>query len=305
MGRLEPECQGADGICAEARRHESEVQVMNENEAGAAPEAPVGGATAQAAATASPEPPRAKRNDGAKIVFAAVIALAAAGAVMLFLQYRQASPAAEPEPARSMRAPASPALQATPVPGTPEASAVAGVPAGAAPESRIEPPPQPPPTAQPGSETGVPPAASPRPAPTFEAKSIPPPASQAPASTPRPRPKPATPAAPPAGRGSAPPAAPAPRPEPPRAASAPAAAAIPVTREPLVFPREAAARGIESGSVRARLLIDAAGNVKEVRIQESRPARHFDREATRSLSRWQFNPGAEDRTYDVEISFSR
>ncbi len=81
--------------------------------------------------------------------------------------------------------------------------------------------------------------------------------------------------------------------------------ATPVSRAALNYPLAAVNRGIERGTVRARLSIDAAGSVKEVNILTSEPAHVFDREAIRSLTEWKFNPGADNRTYEIEIGFKR
>jgi TonB family protein len=78
-----------------------------------------------------------------------------------------------------------------------------------------------------------------------------------------------------------------------------------VAREQPEFPRDAARQGVESGAVRARLTINAAGDVTNVAIVQARPLRVFDRAVTNALSRWKFNPGAEGRTYETEVSFSR
>ena len=76
-----------------------------------------------------------------------------------------------------------------------------------------------------------------------------------------------------------------------------------LSREQPDFPREAVRAGIGSGSVRARMVIDAAGGVSNVVILEARPARVFDRSVSQALQRWKFNPGAEGRTYETEINF--
>jgi TonB family protein len=78
-----------------------------------------------------------------------------------------------------------------------------------------------------------------------------------------------------------------------------------VVREQPEFPRDAARQGVESGAVRARLTINAAGDVTNVAILQARPLRVFDRSVTNALSRWKFNPGADGRTYDTEVNFQR
>ena len=91
----------------------------------------------------------------------------------------------------------------------------------------------------------------------------------------------------------------------PPALAAPTRDATPVSRSPVNFPVAAITRGIERGVVRARLTINAAGSVTAVRVVSSDPPRIFDREATRSLEEWKFNPGADNRSYDIEIEFKR
>ena len=73
----------------------------------------------------------------------------------------------------------------------------------------------------------------------------------------------------------------------------------------LSFPAEAAARGIDIGRVKARLTIDAAGNVTHVQVLEARPRRFFDEEAARSLREWKFDRGPANRQYVADIEFKR
>jgi protein TonB len=81
--------------------------------------------------------------------------------------------------------------------------------------------------------------------------------------------------------------------------------ATPVSRSMPAFPPAAAAQGIRSGTVRARLDIDAAGHVTHVEVLSSDPPRVFDQEAIRTLNRWRFNTGADGRRYDAELEFRR
>ena len=95
-------------------------------------------------------------------------------------------------------------------------------------------------------------------------------------------------------------AAPTARPVPPKEV---ASAVTVISREQPDFPRDAIRAGIESGSVRARVIINAAGSASSVVIIEARPTRVFDRSVTQALLRWKFNPGADGRTYETEINF--
>lgn len=133
-----------------------------------------------------------------------------------------------------------------------------------------------------------------------------------------PAPVAAAPAPAPAQTAAAPQPAPA-RPTPPpqdTLARAPqptaAAPAIPaansvtvVSRAAPDFPRDAVRAGVDSGTVRARLIIDSGGNVTSVNIIEARPPRVFDRTVRDTLARWKFNAGADNRSYDTEIEFRR
>jgi protein TonB len=93
---------------------------------------------------------------------------------------------------------------------------------------------------------------------------------------------------------------------PPRPATTPApAVARLVSRVDPEFPREAVQAGTESGSVKARLTLDAAGNVAGVEVIEAFPRRVFDRAVVRALSQWRYSEGAAGRLVDVEIAFKR
>jgi protein TonB len=77
----------------------------------------------------------------------------------------------------------------------------------------------------------------------------------------------------------------------------------PVSRVEPEFPREAQLASIDKGRVKARLTIDATGEVTRVDIVESNPRRIFDRAVTRSLSQWRYEKGADGRTVEVELDF--
>jgi periplasmic protein TonB len=124
-----------------------------------------------------------------------------------------------------------------------------------------------------------------------------------------------TPAAPPVVAATPPVAAPvvtppvvAPTPAPVAAAPRPAAVSTEtraVSREQPEFPREAAQRGIDSGTVRARAAINAAGEVTGVTILTANPARVFDRAVISAFRNWKFNAGTDNRTFDGEFEFKR
>jgi protein TonB len=78
-----------------------------------------------------------------------------------------------------------------------------------------------------------------------------------------------------------------------------------VTRVEPEFPREATQAGVDKGKVKARMTVDANGEVVRVEILEATPRRIFDRAVTRTLSQWKFNAGPEGRQAEVEIDFTR
>ncbi len=91
----------------------------------------------------------------------------------------------------------------------------------------------------------------------------------------------------------------------PVAAAASAKSALkPIVRDAPEFPKEAMTEGFSSGTVKARVTVDAAGKVAGIEILDAQPRRVFDRAVRAALWRWQFEPGAPDRTAEVEIAFS-
>jgi TonB family protein len=73
----------------------------------------------------------------------------------------------------------------------------------------------------------------------------------------------------------------------------------------LNFPAEAAARGITKGVVKARMTIDAAGNVTRVEVIRADPPRFFDEEARRSGRNWKFDRGPPNRQFIADIEFGK
>ena len=76
-----------------------------------------------------------------------------------------------------------------------------------------------------------------------------------------------------------------------------------VSRSAPAYPVEGIRQGISSGFVKARLSIDANGNVTDVNILETKPIVAFGRETRLTLKQWKFNAGAPNRTYDIELTF--
>jgi periplasmic protein TonB len=78
-----------------------------------------------------------------------------------------------------------------------------------------------------------------------------------------------------------------------------------VSRTDPEFPREAMQAGADKGYVKARMTLDAAGEVTRVDILDARPRRLFDRAVTRSLAQWRYENGPAGRTVEVELEFRR
>jgi protein TonB len=79
----------------------------------------------------------------------------------------------------------------------------------------------------------------------------------------------------------------------------------PVSRVEPEFPREAIIAGADKGRVRARMTVDASGEVTRVEILDAAPRRLFERAVTRTLSQWKFSPGADGRSMEIDIDFHR
>src|SRR5258708_35365197 len=69
------------------------------------------------------------------------------------------------------------------------------------------------------------------------------------------------------------------------------------------FPREADKAGVNDGHVKARMTIDASGEVTRVEVLEATPRRIFDREVVRALSQWRFAKGSDARAMEVDLDF--
>ena len=71
------------------------------------------------------------------------------------------------------------------------------------------------------------------------------------------------------------------------------------------FPREAVQAGADKGMVKARMTVDGSGEVVRVEILEAQPRRVFDRAVVKTLSQWRFKPGANNRTVEIDVNFTR
>ncbi|KQV95640.1 MULTISPECIES: energy transducer TonB [unclassified Roseateles] len=75
-----------------------------------------------------------------------------------------------------------------------------------------------------------------------------------------------------------------------------------VKKVPPEFPAEASKKGISTGSVKAKMTIEADGKVSDVEIVEAEPKRVFDRAVKAALMEWKFEPG-EKATHEVKLVF--
>jgi len=82
-----------------------------------------------------------------------------------------------------------------------------------------------------------------------------------------------------------------------------AADIAPLTRIDPEFPREAISAGAQKGRVKARMTVDASGEVTRVEILDADPRRLFERVVIKTLSQWKFAPGSDGRLMDIEIDF--
>ena len=79
----------------------------------------------------------------------------------------------------------------------------------------------------------------------------------------------------------------------------------PVSRIDPEFPREAMSAGADTGKVKAKMTIDASGEVTRVEIIEANPRRLFDRAVVKTLSQWKFAPGSDGRSMEIDVNFRR
>ncbi|MDR7272690.1 protein TonB [Pelomonas saccharophila] len=75
-----------------------------------------------------------------------------------------------------------------------------------------------------------------------------------------------------------------------------------IKKVPPEFPAEASKKGISTGSVKAKMTIEADGKVSDVEIVEAEPKRVFDRAVKAALMEWKFEPG-EKGTHEVKLVF--
>lgn len=85
--------------------------------------------------------------------------------------------------------------------------------------------------------------------------------------------------------------------------SAQASAPKIVKKVPPEFPREATSKSITTGTVKAKMAIEADGKVSAVDIIEAEPRRVFDKAVTNALMDWRFEPSGEKQSHEVKLVF--
>lgn len=76
-----------------------------------------------------------------------------------------------------------------------------------------------------------------------------------------------------------------------------------VKKVPPEFPAEAARASVSAGVVKAKVSIDAKGEVTEVSIIEAEPRKVFDKAVKSALMGWRFEPNGAVQTYEVRLVF--
>ncbi|WP_077033647.1 TonB family protein [Pelomonas sp. KK5] len=77
-----------------------------------------------------------------------------------------------------------------------------------------------------------------------------------------------------------------------------------IKKVPPEFPREAVQASVTSGTVKAKLSIEADGKVSAVDIVEATPRKVFDRAVKSALMDWRFEASGEKQTHEVKLVFS-
>jgi protein TonB len=76
-----------------------------------------------------------------------------------------------------------------------------------------------------------------------------------------------------------------------------------IKKVPPEFPGEAARKGVNAGTVRAKLTIEADGKVSNVEILEAEPRRVFDKASIAALMEWRFDTGGQKETFEIKLVF--
>src|SRR4051812_27291690 len=71
------------------------------------------------------------------------------------------------------------------------------------------------------------------------------------------------------------------------------------------FPKEAVQAGVDRGHVKARMTLDASGEVSRVEILEAQPRRVFDKQVVKTLAMWRYAAGDANRAVEIDVEFQR
>jgi protein TonB len=71
------------------------------------------------------------------------------------------------------------------------------------------------------------------------------------------------------------------------------------------FPKEAVQAGVDRGHVKARMTLDASGEVSRVEILEAQPRRVFDKQVMKTLAMWRYAAGDANRAVEIDVEFQR
>jgi protein TonB len=77
-----------------------------------------------------------------------------------------------------------------------------------------------------------------------------------------------------------------------------------IKKVPPEFPAEASRKGVNKGTVKAKLTIEADGKVSEVTIVEAEPKKVFDKAVVNALMDWKFEGTGEKQSHEVKLVFS-
>ncbi|MBB5204173.1 protein TonB [Inhella inkyongensis] len=76
-----------------------------------------------------------------------------------------------------------------------------------------------------------------------------------------------------------------------------------IKKVPPEFPAEAARKGVNAGSVKAKLTIGPDGSVLEVEIVEAEPKRVFDKASIEALKGWKFEGSGQKETHEIKLVY--
>jgi protein TonB len=76
-----------------------------------------------------------------------------------------------------------------------------------------------------------------------------------------------------------------------------------IKKVPPEFPAEATRKGVNAGSVKAKLTIGPDGSVLDVEIVAAEPRRVFDRASIEALKGWKFEGSGQKETHEIKLVY--